>query len=196
MTAYPAVVRQGGLRPGDWVAVHGSGGVGLSAVQIASSLGGQVIAVDLDPAKLERAREEGAVATVNAGTEDVAGTIRELTGGGADVCVGALGVASLVQNAVMSLKKGGRLAQVGLTSQAEQGMVSLPLDHIIETEISIVGSVGNPQSDYPALLNLVRRGILRPSSIVGSTLALEDVSEVIRSMTGFNTMGFSVITSF
>ena len=196
MTAYHAVVRQGGLRPGDWVAVHGSGGVGLSAVQIASSLGGQVIAVDLDPAKLERAREEGAVATVNAGTEDVAGTIRELTGGGADVCVGALGVASLVQNAVMSLKKGGRLAQVGLTSQAEQGMVSLPLDHIIETEISIVGSVGNPQSDYPALLNLVRRGILRPSSIVGSTLALEDVSEVIRSMTEFNTMGFSVITSF
>lgn len=196
MTAYHAVVRQGRLRPGDWVAVHGSGGVGLSAVQIASALGGQVIAVDLDPAKLDRAREEGAVATVNAGTEDVAGAIRELTGGGADVCIGALGVASLVQNAVMSLRKGGRLAQVGLTSQAEQGMVSLPLDHIIETEISIVGSVGNPQSDFPALLNLVRRGILRPASIVGSTLALEDVSDVISSMTGFNTMGFSVITSF
>lgn len=196
MTAYHAVVRQGRLRPGDWVAVHGSGGVGLSAVQIASALGGQVIAVDLDAAKLDRAREEGAVATVNAGTEDVAGTIRELTGGGADVCIGALGVASLVQNAVMSVRKGGRLAQVGLTSQAEQGMVSLPLDHIIETEISIVGSVGNPQSDYPALLNLVRRGILRPASIVGSTLALEDVSDVISSMTSFNTMGFSVITSF
>jgi D-arabinose 1-dehydrogenase-like Zn-dependent alcohol dehydrogenase len=196
MTAYHAVVRQGALRPGHWVAVHGSGGVGLSAVQIASSLGGQVIAVDLDQAKLDRALEEGAVATINAGTQDVAAAIRDLTGGGADLSIGALGVSSLVQNAVMCLRKGGRLAQVGLTSQAEQGMVSLPIDHIIENEIEIVGSVGNPQSDYPALLNLVQRRVLRPSSIVGSTVALEDVSEVISSMTGFGTMGFSVVTSF
>jgi propanol-preferring alcohol dehydrogenase len=197
MTAYHAVTRQAAVRAGEWVAVHGAGGIGLSAVQIAAALGAQVVAVDLDPVKLARAKEEGAIATVNAAeTTDVAGAIREVTGGGVHAAIGALGVASLVQNAVMSLRKAGRLAQVGLTSQAEQGMVALPIDHIIENELKIVGSVGNPQSDYPSLLTLVERGVLRPSSIVGNTIALEQVSGEIEAMTGFGTVGFSVITSF
>ena len=81
--------------------------------------------------------------------------IKDATGGGADVALGGLGTASLVQRAIMSLRKGGRLVQVGLTSKAEQGIVGIPLDELIEAELTIVGSVGNPHVHLPALLSLV-----------------------------------------
>jgi propanol-preferring alcohol dehydrogenase len=122
--------------------------------------------------------------------------IRDITGGGADLAIGGLGVASLVEAAVLSLRKGGRLVQVGLTSQAEQGYVRIPLDHIIESEIEIAGSVGNPHVDYPRLLGLVETGVLRPARIVGQTLALEQASEVLDAMDAYETLGFSVITEF
>lgn len=196
MTAFHAVVHRGAMSPGQWVVVHGAGGVGLSAVQIAAALGGRVIAVDLAPAKLAKARAEGAEHTVNASTQDVIATVRELTGGGAHLAIGGIGVAALVNNAVLSLRKGGRLAQVGLTSQAEQGYVPLALDHLIENEIEIVGSVGNPHVTYPELLGLVERGVLRPEAIVGETVALERAGDVIESMDRYDTLGFTVITSF
>jgi len=196
MTAFHAVTRQGALAAGQWVAVHGAGGIGLSAVQIAAAIGGRVIAVDLADAKLEKARAEGASYTVNAGTHDAVAAIRDITGGGADLAIGGLGVASLVEAAVLSLRKGGRLVQVGLTSQAERGYVPLPLDHIIEGEIEIAGSVGNPHVDYPRLLGLVATGVLRPARIVGQTLPLEQASGVLDAMDSFETLGFSVITGF
>jgi propanol-preferring alcohol dehydrogenase len=190
------VTRQGALTAGQWVAVHGAGGIGLSAVQIAAALGGRVIAVDLTDAKLAKARAEGALHAVNARTQDPVEAIRQLTGGGADLAIGGIGVAALVESAVLSLRKGGRLVQVGLTSQAEQGYVRVPLDHIIEAEIEIVGSVGNPHADYPRLLGLVQAGVLRPARIVGQTLPLEQASEVLGAMDGYDTLGFSVITEF
>lgn len=196
MTAYHAVTRQGRMKPGDWVVVYGAGGVGLSAVQIANVLGGLVIAVDLADDKLEKASAEGAAHTVNAASQDAADVVRELTGGGAQVAIGGLGAQSVVESAVMSLRKGGRLAQVGLTSQAEQGRVSIPLDYMIEAEIEFAGSVGNPHADYPALLNLVSKGVLQPSRIVGERLALSDTQRVLDSMDTFDTVGFSVITEF
>ncbi|HLI41358.1 MAG TPA: hypothetical protein VKV35_06910, partial [Streptosporangiaceae bacterium] len=104
--------------------------------------------------------------------------------------------AGLVQSAVLSLRKGGRLVQVGLTSQQEKGYVPLPLDHIIESEIEIAGSVGNPHADYPRLLALVQAGVLQPARLVGQTLTLEHASEVLKSMDAFGTTGFAVVTSF
>lgn len=196
MTAFHAVTRQGRMEPGDWVVVYGAGGVGLSAVQIASALGGLVIAVDLADDKLEKAAAEGATHTINALSQDAPAMVRELTGGGAQVAIGGLGSQVVVDSAVMSLRKGGRLAQVGLTSQAEHGRVSVPIDHIIESEIEIVGSVGNPHSDYPRLLNLVSQGILQPARIVGQQLGLDGVQGVLDAMDTFETIGFSVITEF
>ncbi len=163
-------------------------------MQIAAALGGRVIAVDLTDAKLDKARAEGARHTVNAATQDAVAAIKDLTGGGADLAIGGLGVASLVEAAVLGLRKGGRLVQVGLTSQAEQGYVRIPLDHIIESEIEIAGSVGNPHVDYPRLLGLVETGILQPARIVGQTLALQDASQVLDAMDAYETLGFSVIT--
>lgn len=196
MTAFHAVTRQGRMAPGDWVVVYGAGGVGLSAVQIANALGGLVIAVDLADDKLEKATAEGAVHTINAKTQDAPAAVREFTDGGAHVAIGGLGSQVVIDSAIMSLRKGGRLAQVGLTSQAEQGRVAIPIDHIIESEIEIVGSVGNPHADYPSLLNLVSKGVLQPSRIVGQRLALSEVQGVLDAMDSFETIGFSVITEF
>jgi alcohol dehydrogenase, propanol-preferring len=196
MTAFHAVTRQGRMAPGEWVVVYGAGGVGLSAVQIAAALGGQVIAVDLADDKLDKARVEGAVNTINAQEQDAPAVVRDLTGGGAHLAVGGIGAQAVVTSAVMSLRKGGRLAQVGLTSQAEQGQVSIPLDHVIESEIELLGSVGNPHADYPRLLALVSSGVLQPSRIVGQRLALADAQSVLDAMDSFETLGFSVITEF
>ncbi|HUZ56973.1 MAG TPA: alcohol dehydrogenase catalytic domain-containing protein [Streptosporangiaceae bacterium] len=196
MTAFHAVTKQGRLAAGQWVVVHGAGGIGLSAVQIAHALGGRVIAVDLTDAKLEKATTEGALHTINAARTDVVDAVNELTGGGADLAIGGIGAAALVESAVLSLRKGGRLVQIGLTSQAEQGYVQVPLDHIIEGEIEIVGSVGNPHVDYPGLLGLVEIGVLQPARIVGETLPLEKVNDVLTAMDTYETLGFSVITGF
>jgi propanol-preferring alcohol dehydrogenase len=196
MTAYHAVTMQGCARPGQWVAVHGTGGVGLSAVQIGNAVGAQVVAVDIDNAKLAKAEQEGAVATVNARDTDVPEAVREITQGGAHVSIDALGIRDTVLNSVLSLRAGGRHVQVGLTTKDERGMVALPIDFIVTKELRIVGSLGNPHPQYAGLLSLVERGKLRPKSIVAREVSLEEASDVLESMTHYDNAGLSVITCF
>ena len=89
-TSYRAVVLQGAVETGDWVAVHGCGGIGLSAVMIASALGARVIAIDIDRAALALAEEIGAEVLVDAGSvDDIPSAIREFSGGGVQVSLDA-----------------------------------------------------------------------------------------------------------
>ena len=114
-TSFRAVVDQGRTRAGQWVAVHGCGGVGLSAVMIAAAVGANVIGVDIADDKLALARDLGAVATVNANSvADVAEAVIELTGGGAHVSIDALGAPTTCFNSVSCLRKRGKHVQVGL----------------------------------------------------------------------------------
>jgi propanol-preferring alcohol dehydrogenase len=196
MTAWHALQHQASLRAGEWLAVHGAGGIGLSAVQIGVALGAGVVAVDIDDRKLEAARHQGAAATIDAKQGDVVEAVKEATGGGAHVALGGLGVAALVRDALMSLRKGGRLVQVGLTSKAEQGIVGIPLDELIEAELTIVGSVGNPHVHLPALLSIVADGRLDPAGLVSERVALEQASDVLERMTSFDTVGFALIDRF
>ena len=196
MTAWHALAHQAQLRPGEWLAVHGVGGIGLSAVQIGVAMGAGVVAVDIDDRKLAAAREQGAVATINARDASVADAVKEATGGGADVALGGLGAAGLVRAAILGLRKGGRLVQVGLTSQAEQGIVGIPLDELIEAELTIIGSVGNPHIHLPALLRLVGDGRLDPAALISERVALPAAQDVLARMTTFDTVGFSLIDSF
>ena len=196
MTAWHALQHQATLRAGEWLAVHGVGGIGLSAVQIGTALGAGVVAVDIDERKLEAARKQGATATVNARNVDVVAAVKEATGGGAHVALGGLGAAALVQNALLSLRKGGRLVQVGLTSKEEQGIVGIPLDELIEAELTIVGSVGNPHVHLPALLSLVADGRIDPAGLGTERIGLEDASGVLDRMTSFDTVGFALVDRF
>lgn len=194
MTAWHALTRQVPIGGGEWVVVHGTGGVGLSAIQIAVALGADVIAVDIDSRKLQRARELGAGQTVDARGGDVVERVVEMTQGGADVSFGGLGTEGLVQQALLSLRKGGRHVQVGLTSREEEGRVSVPLDLMIERELTMVGSVGNPHVNLAGLLRLVAEGKLRPADLVSERVALSEVNGVLDRMSSYDTIGFSMVT--
>jgi D-arabinose 1-dehydrogenase-like Zn-dependent alcohol dehydrogenase len=196
MTAFHAVVDQGQARPGDWVAVHGCGGVGLSAVQIAAAMGAQVIAVDVDDRKLEAAKAEGAVATVNAAKDNPVGAIMGLTGGGAHVSLDALGIAATCRNSVMCVRKRGRHVQVGLTSAAEKGEISLPIDIMVMKEVQVIGSLGMQAPRFPHMLQMVQQKRLHPGRLVHATIGLEQVSGVVESMDKYATLGVTVINQY
>ena len=107
-TSFRAVVDQGQIGPDQWLAVHGCGGVGLSAVMIGRALGARVIAVDIDEAKLALARDVGAAACIDAtGSHDVAEEIRDLSGGGAHASIDALGSPATCYNSIAGLRKRG-----------------------------------------------------------------------------------------
>lgn len=196
MTSFHGVVDQAQVRAGEWVAVHGCGGIGLSAIQIAAALGARVIAVDVSDEKLAFAQEFGAEATVNAARDDVPGAIATLTGGGAQVSIDALGIAVTCVNSILSLRKRGRHLQIGLTTAAEQGMVPVPIDAIVFKELQIIGSLGMQAPHFAAMLAMVEAKKLDPGKLVARTVGLEDVTAVVESMGSYATTGVTVITQY
>ncbi len=194
-TAYHAVVNRAGVRPGEWVAVFGLGGVGLSAVQVAAAAGAQVVAVDVRERQLQLALREGAVAAVDASSHDPVRRVRELTDGqGPHVVVEAVGTGQTIQQAVRCVRRGGRVVQVGLTGHEEQGTVPFPVDRMVLLEVSFLGSAGCPSWAFPGLVALVASGKLSPARLVGATVELARVNEVLEAMSRFQTVGFHVIT--
>jgi threonine dehydrogenase-like Zn-dependent dehydrogenase len=153
-------------------------------------------AITLHPAKLEAARAQGAVATVNAASEDVPSAVRELTRGGAEVAVDALGVTATCRNSILSLRKRGRHLQIGLTGAAERGDIPVPIDCIVTKELSLLGSLGMAPPRYGTMLKLVERGVLRPGALVSRTVPLEQAGAVLASMGSFSTIGVVVIDRY
>ncbi|MFC7078874.1 zinc-dependent alcohol dehydrogenase family protein [Halorussus caseinilyticus] len=202
-TAYHGLAHRADLSPGDWVAVHGCGGVGLSAVHVADALGANVVAVDLADEKLAKARELGADETVNAGgVEDVPARIRGAVGDGAGVSDGAhvsvdaLGVAETCRNSVACLRKRGQHLQLGLTTDAERGEVSLPTDAMTMRELTFLGSRGMPPTRYGELLRMMDRGTVSPAALVTNEVSLADVPDRLAAMSDFGTVGIEVVTEF
>lgn len=177
-TAYRALTVHGRLQSGQRLAVHGCGGVGLSAVMIGAALGARVIAVDLNPDALERAHELGAQVLID-GAGDVAGQIQEL--GGAHVSVDALGRAQTAVNSVCSLRRRGRYVQVGLML-GDAATPPLPMDRVVAHELEIYGSHGMAAHEYPAMLDAVASGLLDPSRLLGRVVSLEDLPDALCAM--------------
>src|SRR5437016_7650040 len=196
MTSFHAIVDQAKVMPGEWVAVHGCGGVGLSAVQIATAIGANVIAVDVTDEKLAFAKELGAVATVNASKDEPAGAIASITSGGAHVSVDALGVAATCRNSIMSLRKRGRHLQIGLTSAAEKGEIAVPIDLMVLKELSFIASMGMQAPRFGHMLRMVEQGKLAPGKLVHRRIALEEVSGVLETMDRYATVGVTVIDRY
>ncbi len=195
-TSFRAVVDQGRVTEGEWVAVHGCGGVGLSAIMIANALGARVVAIDIADDKLVIAREMGACATVNAHvTAGVASAVRDLTGGGAHVSLDAIGNAGACCNAIESLRKRGRHVQVGLMTGAH-AMPRIPMHKVIANELEIRGSHGMQAHRYDAMLGMIASGALEPQRLVGATIDLEGSIAALTSMGDFDTTGVTVITRF
>jgi alcohol dehydrogenase len=160
-TAFRALTAHGRLQPGQWLAVYGCGGVGLSAVMIAVALGSRVVAVDVSRAALDRAAELGAEVTVQSGIVTAAGSamdpvdaVRAATGGGAHASMDALGSPATAVASVRSLRRRGRHLQVGLLL-GEASRPPLPMDLVLTHELEIYGSHGMAAHEYPAMLALV-----------------------------------------
>jgi len=194
MTAWAAVHVHGRVRAGEWVAVHGCGGVGLSAVIIAAAAGARVVAVDIDREKLGRARRLGAEAAVDA-TAGGVGAVREATGGGAHVSLDALGSAATAAASVRSLRKHGRHVQVGLMLAGDR-VAPVPMARVIAFELSLHGVHGMAVRHYPELLGAVAAGVVDPTLLVGATVGLDDAGAELAAMGGFARTGATVITSF
>ncbi|WP_405431452.1 zinc-dependent alcohol dehydrogenase family protein [Micromonospora sp. NBC_00617] len=184
-TAFRAVLGQGRVAAGEWVAVHGCGGVGLSAVMIAAAYGAQVVAVDVAPGALELARRFGAAVCLDGaaltGPGAVAAAVREVTGGGAHLSLDALGSHATCTASIESLRRRGRHVQVGLLPAA-QGRPALPMDLVIAYELELRGSHGMAAHAYPELLRLVTTGVLRPAELITRTIGLAEVPDALTGM--------------
>ncbi|MEU4039014.1 zinc-dependent alcohol dehydrogenase family protein [Streptomyces collinus] len=192
-TAFRAVVHQGRVTAGEWVAVHGCGGVGLSAVMIAAASGARVVAVDVSPEALGLARGFGAAECVDAtGLADPAAAVRELTGGGAHLSLDALGSPATCAASVGSLRRRGRHVQVGLLPSAD-GTTPVPLARAIALELELLGSHGMAAHAYPAMLELVGSGALRPDLLVTRTIALDAAPAALAAMGAAPSTGVTVI---
>lgn len=195
-TAFRALTTHGRLGAGEVLAVHGCGGVGLSAVMIGLALGARVIAVDTNRAALERAASLGAgtVAVIDASVEaDVAGLIREVTGGGVHVSIDAFGSPESAVASVGSLRRRGRHVQAGLLL-GPNSTPHLPMDRVIAQELEIYGSHGMPARDYPAMLAMIEKGTLRPAELVGNVIGLEEAGAALAEMDQLATTGTTGMT--
>jgi alcohol dehydrogenase len=196
VTSFRAVVDQGRVEAGQWVAVHGCGGVGLSAIMIASAKNAKVVAVDLDDSKLEFAKSSGADAVINATRVDsVPAAVREITQGGAHLSVDALGHPVTCVNSIENLRKRGKHIQVGLLL-GDQSSPRVPMDRVIAHELEILGSHGMQAHRYPALLSMIDSGLLQPEKLIGKTISLEEALTELPEMDQFRGVGVTVIDRF
>ncbi len=196
VTSFRAIVDQGRVSAGQWVAVHGCGGVGLAAIMIADALGANVVAIDLTDEKLELARSIGAAATIKATAGgDVVEQVLDITGGGAHLSIDALGSPATCFNSIANLRKRGKHVQVGLLV-ADQRHPPLPMDKVVAHELEILGSHGMQAYRYPAIFEMIRAGKLRPDKLIGQTISLAEAGAALAGMTTFGNLGVTVINQF
>ena len=196
VTAFRAIVDQARVQPGEWVAVHGCGGVGLSAIMIATAMGANVVAVDLTAEKLDFARQMGAVAAVNASeVQSVVKAVKSLTNGGAHVSIDALGHPVTCFNSISNLRRRGRHVQVGLML-GDHAQAKVPMSKIIAFELQILGSHGMQAFRYKAMMDMIAAGKLMPQKLVGKRISLDEAPDALMAMDRFEGTGISVITSF
>lgn len=196
ITAYRGIVAQGQLQPGQWLAVHGCGGVGLSAIMIGHAIGAQVIAVDLEEEKLAFAQSLGASVVLNAKTVDnIPVAIKEITKGGVAVSIDALGSQPTCINSVLSLQKRGKHIQIGLMTGAH-ATPPIPMGPVISNELELIGSHGMQAHQYPAMLDLILAKKIPLKRMIGQELDLAAGAAALMEMNAFKNTGVMVINQF
>ncbi len=177
-TAYRALAGRARVVEGEWVAVVGAGGVGLSAVMIARALGARVVAVDRTPQALAVAEELGAEHTLLGDGTDVPAAVHDLTGGGSHVAVDAVGSEQTSADAILGLRRRGRHVQVGLLPPVD-GHPRVPMDRVIGWELDLLGSHGMVAVDYPDMMRLIESGALQPQRLIERTIGLQEAAELL-----------------
>jgi alcohol dehydrogenase len=186
-TAFRALTGHAKVQPGETVAIFGCGGVGLSAIMIAAAIGAHVIAVDLNPAALERARQLGARETLL--IEDPADPPLV---DGAHVTIDAFGSEATLRACIGSLRRRGRHVQVGLLFGAD-AQPRVPMDRVLAWELEVYGSHGIAARDYAELLSFVDAGSIELSGLVERTITLDEAGDALRKMSSGSGPGITVI---
>ncbi|MCA9216821.1 MAG: zinc-binding dehydrogenase, partial [Planctomycetales bacterium] len=192
ITSFRAITAQSSLREGQYLAVHGCGGVGLSAIMIGRTLDAEIIAVDVSDDALTLAKDCGANHVVNAKTVDVVDAVQSITKGGAHVSIDALGSTETVRNSIACLRKRGRHVQIGLMT-GEHSEPPIPFGQIIAKEIEIVGSHGMSAHEYPRLMTMLENGSLNISQLVTQTIPLEAVPDALPAMGVKSPVGITIV---
>ena len=194
-TAWHALTDRAALKAGEWVAIHGTGGIGLASALLAKALGAQVIVVDIVQEKLDHAVGLGADKAVNAAHADVAATIREITKGGANVSVEALGIEATTNASIECLAPLGRHVQVGMPV-GKTARMTLNMNAVYMKNLALFGTRGMPAWKYPSLLSMIERGVVDLSPMVAREVPLSQASAELRAMNGPTPPGTAVITNF
>jgi alcohol dehydrogenase len=193
ITAWRGVTAQGALKAGDFIAIHGCGGVGLSAIMIAAAVGATPIAIDIDHHKLAFAKTIGAAHTVHAReVADIPEAVKTLTNGGAQVSVDALGSRETCRNSIRSLRKQGRHIQLGLMAGTEADP-PLPMGEVIAKELQIIGSHGMQAHQYPKMMEWISSGKMLPEKLLGNIITLEESCAALADLDSFRGTGVTVI---
>jgi alcohol dehydrogenase len=195
ITSFRAVVSQGQVQPGEWIAVYGCGGVGLAAIMIARAMGAQVIGIDVNPNALSLAEAVGAMVCLNAKDGDPVEAVREITQGGTQVSLDAFGSSETCRNSILGLRKRGRHIQVGVMA-AESKETALPMGWVMFNELELIGSHGMQAHTYGPMLDMIRHGLLKPAQLISRTVSLEDSLVVIQSMGEASPTGVVVMDRF
>jgi len=194
-TAWHALTGRAQLRGGEWLAVIGGGGIGLSALLLGRALGARVVVVDVVADKLDYARKLGAHAVVNAAETDAAQAVREITGGGADLAIEALGIEATTVTALSCLRKLGRMVQVGMPA-GEYSTMALPMDRIYSGQLAVFGTRGMPSWRYPALLDLLSAQDVDLRPLITRTISLSQAGDELAAFDRPAPPGVAVITDF
>ena len=194
-TAWHALTGRAALAPGEWLAVFGAGGVGLSAAMLGRAMGARVVAVDVVTERLAHAAAHGAEITVDARAGDAAGAVREATGGGAHVAIEALGRPETAGAALRSLRKMGRMVQVGLPA-GDHAVQALPWDAVYTGQLAVYGTRGMPARRFPALFDFLAATGLDLSPLIARRVRLSDVTAELAAFDGPAPPGVAVVTDF
>ena len=188
-TAYHAITKRAGVRPGMSVAVIGTGGVGLHALQMAKLAGGWTIAVDVNEDRLALAQKLGADAIVDAREGDFHEQVRRLTDGeGVDVVIEFVAHEDTLESSYRSLSRGGRLVFVGYDPDIP---MSLRPHEMVRNELEVVGSRATTTQELRETMDLVAQGRIRP--IVDQVLPLEEVEHAYQLLTQGKLLGRAVL---
>ncbi len=194
-TAWHGLTGRAALRPGEWLAVFGTGGIGLSALLLAKAIGARVVMVDVVADKLVHARMQGADAIVDAATTDAPAAVREITGGGAHVAIEALGIEETTVSALKSLRKLGRMVQIGMPA-GKHTQMTLPMDAVYSGQLALYGTRGMPAWRYPSLLSLIEAGQVDLTPLIARRVSLSAASAELAAFNGPTPPGVAVITDF
>jgi len=192
-TAFGAVHNAAKLKKGESVAVIGCGGVGSAVLQIAKAVGADpIIAVDLGEEKLNAAKGNGATLTVDA-SADVPAEIARLTDGRkVDVCFEVIGLKKTFENAVMSVRDGGRTACIGIADVKTKA--ELPITHIVRRRISINGSYGaRASTDTPNLLKLAEDNLVDIQGPITSRFTLDNAADAYSQLKDRKIIGRAIV---